>query len=187
MTECQPRKQVRVQTLEENNFHDGQLFQLKQGCVLRLKPSNQLVHKRLLRVFCNMPPVGSKAAAFERATFYEYKWRSESGLVNDDFGRYVDIVCKQAGSFHYYFTHGELEDERKRGGCTFMVDPELRTPDGSSIDLNSLQIHTVISKLLGPLDQWLSRLECSKAAGYNMIHFTPIQELSQEVRLCFFL
>lgn len=41
----------------------------------------------------------------------------------------------------------------------------------------SIQCQTVISKLLGTFDGWRGRLLVSKKCGYNMIHFTPIQEL----------
>ncbi len=32
----------------------------------------------------------------------------------------------------------------------------------------------------GPLDEWKPRLEVAKHSGYNMIHFTPISDLSSE-------
>lgn len=36
---------------------------------------------------------------------------------------------------------------------------------------------THITKLLGPLKEWEERLRVSHKAAYNMIHFTPIQQL----------
>jgi glycogen debranching enzyme len=97
----------------------------------------------------------------------------------------VDIKCRSAGTYHYFFTYGEdsTNPEAKRGGCTFLIDPILTRPTANSItmqvlDLNGLQIQTVLSKLLGPLSEWRERLECAKHSGYNMIHFTPVQELN---------
>lgn len=68
-----------------------------------------------------------------------------------------------------------------------MVDPILSLSNEASEDANevetlgmdSIQCQTVISKLLGPFPEWEGRLKVSKETGYNMIHFTPIQELGQ--------
>ena len=45
------------------------------------------------------------------------------------------------------------------------------------LPLDSVVLQTVITKLLGPLTEWDSRLRVARETGYNMIHFTPIQEL----------
>ena len=52
-----------------------------------------------------------------------------------------------------------------------MVEPDL----GYSLD--GICCITHITKLLGPLTEWEERLKVSKEAAYNMIHFTPIQQL----------
>lgn len=52
-----------------------------------------------------------------------------------------------------------------------MVEPDL----GYSLD--GICCITHITKLLGPLTEWEERLRVSHEAGYNMIHFTPIQQL----------
>ena len=45
------------------------------------------------------------------------------------------------------------------------------------MSINSLCCITHLAKLLGPLDEWKSRLQVAHEAGYNMIHLTPIQAL----------
>ena len=164
-------KQVRVQLLEEGEFHEGQLFKLKQGQELRLQLSNKLMGHRV-RLFSNLPP--DNKTVFERSRFYEYEWRTLSGgcLPNDDFAKFVSLECNKAGAFSYFFTlNGKEGRESSSGGSNFLVDPQLRNSDGHLIDLESLQVQTVLTKLLGPLDEWQARIEVAKNTGYNMIHF----------------
>ncbi len=61
----------------------------------------------------------------------------------------------------------------------FQVDPELIFADGNNeiLEQDCITCQSVLSKSLGPLSEWLSRLEVTYHSGYNMIHFTPIQLL----------
>ena len=56
----------------------------------------------------------------------------------------------------------------------------MRLSNGDQIDLNSLQLQTVLLKLLGPVNEWESRLQVAKESGYNTVHFTPVHDLSTE-------
>ena len=57
------------------------------------------------------------------------------------------------------------------GSGYLVVEPNL----GYSLD--GICCITHITKLLGPLEEWEERLKLTKEAAYNMIHFTPIQQL----------
>lgn len=62
-----------------------------------------------------------------------------------------------------------------RKGCGYInVDPDL-VAGNEDIPLESLQSVSVLAKCLGPFSSWKSKLQVAKEAGYNMVHFTPIQ------------
>lgn len=152
---CSSHKETRVQFLQEKNFNEGKLYRLKVDWTLRLQLATNLIHEKC-RVFSNLPK--SNDVIFERDTFYEYEWHLlEGSLPHDDFNRYVALECKRAGSFNYYFTLND--DLTQRGGSNFLVDPQLTFSNDKYCDLNSLNIHTVLAKQLGPLNEWKSRLE----------------------------
>lgn len=66
-----------------------------------------------------------------------------------------------------------------QGSGWFHVAPTLRVGPGGrdEIPLDGVMCHTVLAKCLGPLPRWEAALRVSREAGYNMLHFTPVQEL----------
>lgn len=65
------------------------------------------------------------------------------------------------------------------GSLYCQVEPDIRVgKDQQILKLESLRCQTVLSKCLGPLKTWEEKLEVAKESGYNLIHFTPVQELA---------
>ena len=70
-------------------------------------------------------------------------------------------------------------DANVLGSGFILVDPLIPVTPQLKLDLNAIQCQTVISKLLGPLEEWKDRLIVAPQSGYNVIHFTPVQELGE--------
>jgi glycogen debranching enzyme len=173
-------------TLTVGNLQDGSLYRVKKGSCLRLKCDPKLLSENV-RVFCNYPhkddTIINQDFQFKRAKFYFYDWKwPPNHLQNDDFDKFIEIELLNAGTFQYYFTinnDGSTGVESAKGGANIIVEPDLTFIDGTKVNLNCLQVQTVLTKLLGPLDEWDSRLITARNSGYNMFHFTPVEELSK--------
>ena len=100
----------------------------------------------------------------------ELKWTCTTRRAEWDPDRYVDIHLDCAGSFQFKYTTATSVEEDKCSGF-FVVAPTLKYHP------NSLCCQTYITKLLGQLSEWKEKLQVAKQTGYNMLHFTPIQQL----------
>lgn len=66
--------------------------------------------------------------------------------------------------------------QKYAGGGYIIVDPELTIfKDNQRLSLNSIAMITYLPKCLGRFEEWKDRLQVAKEAGYNFIHFTPVQ------------
>lgn len=135
----------------------------------------------------------------------------EAHVVDTDIRSQVEL--NMSGTYHFYFRYLERFETilfridfalalmcvnifRPDTGCSgadgalyVQVEPTLHVgPPGAqkTIPLDSVRCQTVLAKLLGPLDTWEPKLRVAKEAGYNVIHFTPIQELGGS-RSCYSL
>ena len=70
--------------------------------------------------------------------------------------------------------------EEANGSGYFLVDPMIHAGKmDDRVPMDCLRCQTVLAKALGPFSEWQDRLCVAYEAGYNMIHFTPIQELGE--------
>lgn len=111
----------------------------------------------------------------------------------------IDLPISHAGAFVYWVEYdGNEPGERIKGReGYFNVDPILRikarrsilTADGTIADdggaikseyvnlpLDGLSVLTIVSKWMGTTSLWHQYLAESSMRGYNMLHWTPLQE-----------
>lgn len=160
---------VRTLVLNDGDHLENCIFKLQKGwCVdLRLGPS-LFGHK--VTVFCNLPEEGQ---AFQRHQYRKLDWLN---LTTDETLQYCRLKLSAPGSFHYYFCYDD--SDIKQGSGYILVDPVLTVGD-EVLPLDCIQCVTYLSKCLGSFSSWEGKLRVAKETGYNMIHFTPIQELGE--------
>lgn len=129
-------------------------------------------------LWVNFPEPGQ---IFDRNRFREYK-------LHPDFNRTleIDIPITCAGAFSFYTTYTPLpafatedvETPQPTRTPTYYVDIEPNLClGGSRLPLDALGIFSVVSKFMGkyPTD-WEKHLRGISSRGYNMVHFTPLQQ-----------
>ncbi|XP_060940670.1 glycogen debranching enzyme [Limanda limanda] len=172
-------KQIRVLMLNDKENSERSLFRLEQGFELQFRLGPSLQGRRVL-LYSNYPIEGER---FERNKFRVLAWSYPTGR-QDDSDKFCSLDLKTAGSYQYYFGHGDTEQS---GGGYVVVDPVLRVgADNKILPLDCITIQTYLSKCLGHLDDWADRLRVAKESGYTMIHLTPLQTLG-ESRSCYSL
>ncbi|KAL5487406.1 hypothetical protein EMCRGX_G020000 [Ephydatia muelleri] len=158
---------LRVLELRPKTNYDAKLFKLKTGWTLRFKLV-PLLYAKNVRVFTEYPLPGEP---YKRGQLRELPWSCRTRQAVWDPDRFIDIQLDAAGPFRFVYTVGAEKDGPLEGSGYFVVDPQLGySPDG-------ITCVTYITKLLGPLAEWKARLQVAKESGYNMVHFTPLQQL----------
>lgn len=166
-------EQIRGLQLNDGDHLIERLYRLEKGWTLQfgLGPSLQ-AHE--VHIFVNYPPNESQKP-FDRKVFYELEWKSPDGHTYDETDRFCEVLLLHAGSFQYYFTCDNSNTER--GSGFFQVDPVLTILKDTVIPFDCITLQTFLAKCLGPFSEWERRLLVAKETGYNVIHFTPVQEL----------
>lgn len=129
-------------------------------------------------LWVNIPEEGEE---FQRSKFRQFK-------LQPDFNKtlHYDFPITTAGAFAYYITYTPLpifdtkpvKTPTPTRTETFYIDiePQL-SAGGSKLPLDSLGIMSVVSKFLGQYpNDWEKHLRGISRRGYNMVHFTPLQQ-----------
>jgi glycogen debranching enzyme len=106
-------------------------------------------------------------------------------MYNVDFthNRAVDdwtasFLIKVPGIYHYECEFEVQGNASNRITGAFLVEPRLYTPglnsDKNFLPLDAISIITVIPKWMPTVDDWLPYFNSMAKAGYNMVHFAPI-------------
>ena len=162
--------QIRILRLVDGQHNDGILYRLQKQWVLHFMLGSTLASRKVT-IYTNVPQDGK---AYDRSKYRKLDWNTSSELNGDRLDDFASLTLKTAGSFQYYFEY----DGKKSGSGYFIVDPTLTIgSDDKVLPLDAVCMQTVLPKLLGKFSSWKDRLQVGKESGYNVFHFTPVQEL----------
>ncbi|XP_060528992.1 glycogen debranching enzyme [Cylas formicarius] len=164
--------QIRVLTLNDKEHQESTIYRIEKNWTLQFRLGPSLLGRKI-KLYLNYP---KETNEFERGTYQLLEWCQDEGCKHaDDTATFAQIVPKISGSFHYYFVYENEED--KQGSGYILVDPVLTYGKNEELPLDCIQCQTVLTKHLGPFSSWEQKLSVTKESGYNMVHFTPVQEL----------
>ena len=129
-------------------------------------------------LWVNIPEAGQE---FDRSKYREFKLRPDFNKTLE-----IDVPITCAGAFAFYTTYTPLPDfssdavrtpEPTRTPTHYVdIEPRLML-GGSQLPLDALSIFSVVSKFMGKnVSDWDKHLRGISARGYNMIHFTPLNQ-----------
>lgn len=145
--------------LDDGIEREGELYYADKGSSVEFQLGPSLISTKNFCVYSNSPS--------NKETFLPVQ------SINGVFSLKLD----KSGSYHYYFSYA---GRTKAGSGYLLVNPELKLGiNQNKLSLNGICMQSVLVKCLGPLKEWKERLNVSKNLGYNMIHFTPIQQLGE--------
>ncbi|KAM9906494.1 hypothetical protein OXX69_006779 [Metschnikowia pulcherrima] len=119
-------------------------------------------------LFINVP--GSANDEFDRNKYTEH---SLDCSFHQDISIAVPIY--HPGPYSYFIKYHVGDEKIQTEKFYFTVPPQLMIGD-KHVQFNSISIQTVVSKWAGILDEWPSLFSYIAKKGYNMIHFTPLQQ-----------
>lgn len=120
-------------------------------------------------IFTNIPR--DYSTEFDRHKFNEYPLDT---CFHKDI--LVNIPIFKPGSYCYYICYEDKQNKKVTTDKFYFVVPPNLTIGSQYVPFNNINIQSVISKWIGPLDKWDNFFEYVSEKGYNMIHFTPLQE-----------
>ncbi|CAG2115291.1 unnamed protein product, partial [Medioppia subpectinata] len=158
------RKLVYVLNLEADSDRQSVLYRCNNKDSVQFAYGSSLFGRRIA-LFTNYC---QKSVHFDRYKYHELVFT----------GQVSTITFETSGSFHFYYK--ELSADSVCGQFYIVVNPQLRVGSDATeslLDLNAIQCQTVLAKSLATFETWKGKLEVAQKTGYNLIHFTPIQEL----------
>lgn len=130
----------------------------------QLNAGSQLTREGTL--YTNVP---AKDVSFDRERFTAY---SIENSFHKDIT--IEVPIYNPGPFAYYIEYTDVQ--KKKSDTFYFVVPPVLSIGNEYLPFNNINIESVISKCIGPLAEWDDFFNYIAAKGYNMIHFTPLQE-----------
>lgn len=150
-----------------NENLEDKLFRVNKKTRLKLKPGPKFIAQDVT-LKTNYPL--KKNSKFQRNNYHELSIQSDAqDSISSALNWSVSLQLDLAGTFHFVCSSSFSAEPIWQ--AYVIVNPELKVP------INSIKCQTVLAKNLGPNQEWRKRLTVTKEANYNMIHFTPVQEL----------
>lgn len=188
-----PGPATRLLTLAHGEHHDSTIYRFEKGTTIRFCPGPSLLGRKVFLytnyIITDSQDEKAEVSEFVRNQYYALEWRREdeqgleelgTGALITDTDLYAELKLTRAGAFHYYFVYDSAESSIGPTGSGWLqCAGALRVGAGGreALRVEALACQTVLAKCLGPLARWEDTLRVAKESGYNMIHFTPIQEL----------
>ncbi|KAA6394530.1 MAG: glycogen debranching enzyme [Streblomastix strix] len=187
---------IRTLTLTANGYigHNA-LVRVELGTVLRIV-LRAGTPAALLPLYTNCPDT-RKGEKFLRTKFRRLQRANKpSAATILDWDINYDIPCYKSGAYQFYLAREPNCSPQNQPGGRFVVEP-LFDIRGVATPASGLAIQTVFASCLGPIQTWLPEdppiqtvddptrivADCSLKsvieAGYNMLHFAPINELGK--------
>ncbi|KAH3682838.1 hypothetical protein WICPIJ_006177 [Wickerhamomyces pijperi] len=121
------------------------------------------------KIWTNIPP--DSTFPFSRNKFYKT-------VIPNSFTSDIELDFKvyQPGPYSYYVSYKDEDDVLRTTRKFYIVCPPSLSINGQFLPLNSIALESVISKWMGPRSDWDGVFEEIRKKGYNMVHFTPLQQ-----------
>lgn len=118
-------------------------------------------------IWHNCPPGAD--IDFERSRFYKRK--VSTSFHKDDL---IDLPIYHPGPYCFYLSFRNDQEVLETTRKFYFVAPPSLHVNGRFMQLNSIALQSVVSKWMGA--DWDSVFQRIASKGYNMVHFTPLQQ-----------
>jgi glycogen debranching enzyme len=96
---------------------------------------------------------------------------------------YCDVKLDLPGAYQYRVEYMNANTTKVSDIGYVVAEPRIELPlvskaeqDNDLLPLDGLMILSMVPKWMGPITQWEKLVEETEYAGYNMIHFVPLQK-----------
>lgn len=91
---------------------------------------------------------------------------------------YCDINLDIPGAYQYKVEYTVNKEKTVSNIGYVIAEPRIALPKNKKelLPLDGLTILSMVPKWMGPITEWQKLIEETEYAGYNMIHFVPLQK-----------